>query len=274
MHAGTPALETLLARLGSVPGWLYPVDVSVFLAVDDLQRRHGISGDLLEIGAYLGKSAILLGYMRRDDERLVVCDLFEEEAGGAESRRETRWYAEPKRSAFESNYLGVHAELPTIIQGPSATLGETLDPHSFRIVHLDGSHLYDTVRQDLATAKELLVDGGIVICDDYRTAHTPGVAAAVWSEVATGGLIPLCVTEAKLYGTWSPLTGLDVVGLSPLIVVPREYGIVTDRLQHGDVLRVAAKSKAPRWKRVARRVTPAVLADLVRRVRSRHRARA
>jgi hypothetical protein len=265
-RAGPPDLETLLSRLRSVPGWLYPADVSTFLAVDELQQRGNVSGDLLEIGAYLGKGAIVLGHLRRAGERVVVCDLFESAPPDVESQRETRWYDVPTRAAFESNYLEAHGELPTIIQGPSTAIPEVLDPGSCRIVHVDGSHLYDTVTHDLATAKRLLVDGGVVICDDYRTAHTPGVAAAVWAEIATGGLRPLCLTESKLYGSWSP-AGIDVDALRQLVVVPPEFGIVVERLQHGDVMRVAAKPIPPRWKRVARAVTPDAVADLVRRAR-------
>src|SRR6476620_129325 len=41
------------------------------------QRDAGIRGDLLKIGVYRGKSAILLGYALRPDEELVACDLFE-----------------------------------------------------------------------------------------------------------------------------------------------------------------------------------------------------
>ncbi|MET9842443.1 class I SAM-dependent methyltransferase, partial [Streptomyces virginiae] len=32
--------------------------------------------------------------------------------------------------------------------------------------------------------------------------HCPGVAAAVWTAVVTGGLHPICVSASKLYATW------------------------------------------------------------------------
>ncbi len=40
------------------------------------QLSEPVLGDILEIGSYEGKSTILLGYGLRDDETLVVCDLF------------------------------------------------------------------------------------------------------------------------------------------------------------------------------------------------------
>jgi hypothetical protein len=49
----------------------------------------------------------------------------------------------------------------------------------------------------------VLADKGIVVCDDYRTEHAPGVAAAAWEAVLSGGLNVICLTRQKLYGTWS-----------------------------------------------------------------------
>jgi hypothetical protein len=71
----------------------------------------------------------------------------------------------------------------------------------YRFIHLDGSHVYEYVRNDVRTAVALLRPGGVVAVDDYRNENFPGVAAAVWAEVGTGGLVPVCVTPAKLYAT-------------------------------------------------------------------------
>lgn len=42
-----------------------------------------------------------------------------------------------------------------------------------------------------------------MVLDDYRSPHTPGVAAATWEAVFCHGLRPICVTPEKLYGTWA-----------------------------------------------------------------------
>jgi hypothetical protein len=70
-------------------------------------------------------------------------------------------------------------------------------------VHIDASHLYEHVREDIAAARQLLGPDGVVVFGDIRTAHAPGVAAAVWEEVTLGSLNVLVVGEVKLYGTWS-----------------------------------------------------------------------
>jgi hypothetical protein len=54
---------------------------------------------------------------------------------------------------------------------------------------------------DIAAARTLLKPGGVVVFDDYRAPHTPGVAAAVWRET-TRDLTPFALTQNKLYATF------------------------------------------------------------------------
>jgi hypothetical protein len=70
------------------------------------------------------------------------------------------------------------------------------------LVHVDASHLWKHVNGDIEASRLLLRPDGVVICDDYRSEHTPGVAAAVWNAVANEGLRPICVTGNKFYATW------------------------------------------------------------------------
>lgn len=94
---------------------------------------------------------------------------------------------------------------------PSATLRGRINEFGkrFRILHIDGSHEYATVRADILLSKELLADGGMVIFDDVNSRHTPGVAAAVWTAVVHNGLIPHFVTT-KLYASWNPIAPVDL----------------------------------------------------------------
>lgn len=182
-------------------------DRLLFDAVDGAQRNAGISGDILEIGCYQGTSAILLGYMKQESERLIICDLFDGETESEEDMLERYRYYTPNfgRQMFEANYLRFHSQLPEIIPQPSSTLHHAGLGRTFRFIHIDGSHNYDLVRQDLLLAKELLVPGGVVSFDDLLSPHTPGVTAAVWEGVANDGLIPMMQT-IKFYGTWdSPI---------------------------------------------------------------------
>lgn len=190
-------------ELNDVPGWFWPLDQVLFSWFLERQERRGTRGDLLELGAYLGKSAILLGHRLRDGETLTVCDLFGAEPPDAANRAEAvKSYSSLTRQAFERNYLSFHEALPTIVQAPSSAIVDEVAPGTCRFVHIDASHLYEHVHGDIGAARELLGPDGIVVLDDFRSEHTPGVAVAAWEAVLNRGLRPVCLSSQKLYGTW------------------------------------------------------------------------
>jgi predicted O-methyltransferase YrrM len=189
--------------LDAVKGWFYPKDQALMTWLLDRQERTEPPGDLLELGSYLGKSAILIGSHVRPGETFTVCDLFDSTPTDERNRSENAWsYATLTRQAFEGNYLTFHAELPTIVQATTDQITRHVAAGSCRLVHVDASHLWQHVQGDITAARQLLRPGGLVVCDDYRSEHTPGVAAAVWTAVANEGLRPICVTGNKFYGTW------------------------------------------------------------------------
>ncbi|MFI9363216.1 class I SAM-dependent methyltransferase [Kitasatospora sp. NPDC053057] len=192
-------------RRDDIPGWFFGLDRAAFSHLLSAQTAAGITGDILELGSYLGRSAVLLGDHLQPGERLTVCDLFDSEAGDADNAAEmTMSYRKTlTRSAFESNYLAFHRELPEIVQAPTSVLADGRIPAgSCRFVHVDASHLYEHVSGDILVARSALAEDGLVSLDDYRSEHTPGVSAAVWEAVFTGGLRPVLLTPMKFYGTW------------------------------------------------------------------------
>jgi hypothetical protein len=189
--------------LAEVKGWFFDVDQVLFDWFLTRQQELTEPGDLLEIGAYMGKSAIFMGGYLRPGETFTVCDLFDSPAQDDANSREMRHsYATLTRRSFEANYLSFHDELPTVIQGLSSLVRDRVPAASCRFAHIDGSHMYEHVHGDIEDTRALLHPHGIVALDDYRSEHCPGVAAAVWEAVATGGLNPVCVSGTKLYGTW------------------------------------------------------------------------
>lgn len=196
-----------------VPGWFRWVDKTMF---DTLLRvqSSGPPGDIVELGAYLGKSAVVLGSHLREGDRFVVVDLFGTDPGEYESstahdanRSENRRsYASLERAAFEANYLALHDELPVVVTGLSNSIVDHVAPGSARFVHVDAGHLYENVREDVENTRQLLGPGGIAVFDDYRSEHTPGVSAAVWGAVATGGLQPFALSSSKFYGCYDDPT--------------------------------------------------------------------
>ncbi|GAB3270935.1 class I SAM-dependent methyltransferase [Kineosporia babensis] len=190
-------------NLDDVPGWFWAPDQIAFSTLLEAQRNLAIGGDVLEMGAYLGKSAIHLARHLSPGEQLIVCDVFESPIGDGETAFENQvTYPSLTRSAFERNFLAFHPALPRIIQAPTQTLTDQVPDASCRFVHIDASHLYPNVRTDIETARELLGPDGLVVIDDLHSSHAPGVAAATWEAFFNGGLKAICLTDMKFYGCW------------------------------------------------------------------------
>jgi predicted O-methyltransferase YrrM len=188
----------------SLPGWFTPLDANLFLLADAAQRSSGIHGDLLEIGAYMGRSAVVLGQLARADEKFVVSDIFAEAENNEESVlwRTTCEVQKPSVEQFSANYRRFHANLPEILVGPSSSLDAAeLGLQSFRLLHVDGAHDYENVLHDLALTRELAGPGAVIAFDDISHPAFPGIGAAIWPEVKAGRLRPLVVGQ-KLYVTW------------------------------------------------------------------------
>lgn len=189
-----------------IPGWFPAVDHALFEAILE-EQAAGAPGDLVEIGVFQGRSAVVIGAHVRGEERFVVVDPFGDRAllgieePGAR-RAERNYFTTLDRRTFEENYLSVHDDLPVILQALSRDVVAHVAPGSVRFLHVDGSHEYDDVRVDAGSARTLLRADGVVVFDDYRKFNAPGVGAAVWQAVATEGLVPVAITRQKLYGTY------------------------------------------------------------------------
>ncbi|MFI5986073.1 class I SAM-dependent methyltransferase [Streptomyces sp. NPDC051555] len=192
------------AGFNDVEGWFWNVDQVLFdwfLGHQNADAEH--RGDLLELGSYMGKSAIFMGKYLRDGEEFTVCDLFDSPAEDESNLAETQSsYASLTRQAFETNYLAFHEALPTVIQAPTSVVGDRVRAASCRFIHVDASHLYEHVQGDIEASRVLAAPGAVVVFDDYRSEHCPGVAAAVWGAVTTSDLHVICVSGTKLYATW------------------------------------------------------------------------
>ncbi len=187
-------------QAANIAGWMSRSDHVVFAAVADLQQN--MTGDLLEIGAFEGRSAVILGGMAAGPDRVHICDPFDSRAGDDRNQRESAdEYPALQRATFDQNYARFHESPPIVHQCLSAEL--ELAAGSVRFAHIDGSHLYENIVHDIALVRRAVVPGAIVAFDDYRKQNAPGVSAAVWQAVSEG-LVPIIMTSQKLYGAWAP----------------------------------------------------------------------
>jgi hypothetical protein len=251
-----------------VPGWFELEDAVLFGVFNRIQVGAGVSGDLLEIGVYQGKSAILMGFFPQPGEELVVCDLFGAEPDSAANRRENEaHYPRLEERKFAQQYLRCHSTLPRVLKQSSLEIEPLVKGKRFRFVHVDGSHLYSAVRHDIELARRHAADDAVMVLDDIASDHTPGVTAAGWEAVTQTDFTPLCVTKHKMYGTWSPdgvlnrdavRRALDETGL-------RVYAF---DFMDGPLLRVGPGREAPLVARVLAPFRPPVWDFLVARRQS------
>lgn len=189
-------------HISAIPGWFSAHDMALFDWILETQNRAGIQGDLVELGAYLGKSACLIGGHVLPGQKFTVVDTFGADVDDVANQLENeREYPTLTRQAFEANYLRFHPELPSVVQGLSSEISRLAEPASVRFFHIDASHQYEHVRTDVENAGRLCSPHGVVVLDDYRSAHAPGVAAATWEAVTTGSLRPILATASKFYAT-------------------------------------------------------------------------
>ncbi|MET9881969.1 class I SAM-dependent methyltransferase [Streptomyces sp. NPDC006430] len=284
-----------------VKGWFSVCDQVLFdWFLTRGNRAEEKAGDLLELGAYMGKSAIFLGGYLQEGEEFTVCDLFDSPAPDDSNLAEMQGsYPTLTRRGFETNYLAFREELPTVIQAPTFVVADQVRPASCRFIHVDASHLYEHVAQDIESSRLVAAPGAVVVFDDYRAAHCPGVAAAVWGAVATGELHLICVSASKLYATWDDpapwqaelLTwlegrtdlwhGVDLVAGQTLVRIGDE-GAVPPALPeplHPAAPSVAAPAHLPgprprigtTWRRLAKDLLPPVLTRAIVAWRRRRR---
>lgn len=190
------------ADVQSIPGAFMHPDFLMFRALLKGTADAG-PGDLAELGALYGKSAVLIGSHLGDGETFTVVDLCEDEAADeANAVENAGTYPGLTRRTFEENYARVLGRLPSVVQGLSQEVLNNAAHGTHRFVHIDASHLYEHVRVDIKSSRVLLRPEGVVVLDDYRAPHTPGVAAAAWESVLNGGLRPFALSPQKMYATW------------------------------------------------------------------------
>jgi SAM-dependent methyltransferase len=256
--------------IDAIPGWFYEPDLALFKLLLDTTSVDG--GDLAELGVFKGRSAVLLADRRQRGEELTLIDTFEDETADLDNRRENvEQYRDLTRQEFERYYQAALGRSVNedpgvrVVQGLSSEVCDHARLGRHRFVHVDASHLYEQVAIDLRSARRLLMPDGVVVLDDYRNAHTPGTAAAVWQAVWETDLRPFALTDFKMYATWGNQGRLAsaVAAWAPGSTFHHE----TQRIGDLDVHRVWAAEPG------RHRFTPPVVLQIIDRVKRRRQRR-
>jgi len=183
--APNDAFHELRGRADSIEGMLSPFSMSVLDMLLCAQEDLGARGNILEIGTYRGKSAVILGSHLRDGERLTLVDIHR--------------YLDPTAIApFEA--------ATDFILTSSDNLRKALPDYSskrksFRFIHIDASHGYRETFNELAMAEQMVAPMGIISLDDFTNLNYSQNIAAIFKYLFTASkdLALFLVTDEKGY---------------------------------------------------------------------------
>ena len=192
--------EQFLKKNKKIEGWFSIHDVVAFSTILSIQSDLKTSGSLLEIGVYQGTSAILVGKFSNSETDFEVCDIFQLDSDTENKSEISSSYRNLNREIFENNCRENLAQMPIIHECKSLDLRSELESDSYRFIHIDGSHLYEHVVNDIQLALDVLApEDSVIAMDDFRSQHTLGVTHAIWEKIISGGFTPFLATPAKLY---------------------------------------------------------------------------
>jgi len=187
-----------LRATSGVKGWFFPIDAALFGAVDEIQKREGVAGNLFEIGVHHGKATVLLARMKRDGERLGACDIFENQGLNRDAS------GKGDKEIFLSN-MRTHGKLADgelrVFAKSSEELAVEETTGSCRFFHIDGGHWSEIVVNDMMTADRALIPEGIVAVDDVFNPNWPGVGEGFYEfmRYKPGRFTPVLIGGNKVF---------------------------------------------------------------------------
>tara|TARA_Y100000590_G_scaffold467060_1_gene644571 strand:+ start:7023 stop:7655 length:633 start_codon:yes stop_codon:yes gene_type:complete len=164
-----------------------------------LNHIHNIKPkNFLEIGVFHGVTSRnvceLLYLIHQNDFKFTGIDLFsnKEEIPKEEIAPKTN-FSNPLKNIFYKYIIrqdpySIESVLKllkkfekniNIIKGDSNYVLKQIDLNKIDYVFLDGGHKYETVRNDLESLTKVVINNGIILCDDYNLSYAPGVKKAI-----------------------------------------------------------------------------------------------
>lgn len=220
-----PIIKQLEDAVTPIPGWS-PVD-QLYTLFNLVYMSSSLEGDIVEIGAWCGRSAVALGMAAQltGNGRIHCIDLFparddwRENPDGSFSLQvtidgriyggyqdQTVWrepYLKdiaPLYENHESIYqifteniqaAGLDSIVSTFRGDSTAFVGTVASDFKCRVAFLDGDHSYGAVCADIENINTYLVPGGW-ICFDDAFSHYDGVNRAIRDCVIESGKFELC----------------------------------------------------------------------------------
>ncbi|MEL7444439.1 MAG: class I SAM-dependent methyltransferase [Pseudomonadota bacterium] len=161
----TETLERYHRDFSNVGGFMMPLAMATWDFLFTAQKSLGVTGGMLEIGVFEGKSGILSALYMSADEPSFFLDLYEVAAA-----RTRILSVKPANTHF------------LLMKSVNALNDDALARMrgALRWVHIDGEHTGYATRADLDTASHLLSERGIICVDDFFSFKYPQLTAAVY----------------------------------------------------------------------------------------------
>ena len=151
----------------------------------------------LEVGVFHGVTARniceLLQKIHGNDFQYIGLDLFEENTENKSEIIPNTKFSNPFKNIYfnyikRQNPYSLEAVKDllkkfkkniSLIKGNSNAILKKIDMSKIDFVFLDGGHDYHTVKSDLNSCREVIINGGTVLCDDYDLTYAPGLKKAI-----------------------------------------------------------------------------------------------
>ena len=164
-------IQRYLRDHNKIEGWFQPLDMTIFLAINQVQKNASVMGDICEVGVWKGKSLTLLKLLSSREENIFGFDLFVKDC-----------LKETEQSLKEfANIEGLGTANLIKVDSSSFTVDLLKQKFSrpLRFLHIDAGHEYDEVLHTLYTFAPFVSNRGVIVMDDYQDRDFPGIEAAV-----------------------------------------------------------------------------------------------
>lgn len=186
-------MHDLIKRYPIVSDQIDARELSVILRELQKTLNLNVSGDIVELGCYVGTTALFMQRLlveQKSDKRLYVYDSFEglppkTAADASPAGEQFRAGAlRATKADLIKHFKQAGLPLPTIHKGWFADIMPGQLPDMISFAFLDGD-FYESIRQSLQLIWPRLAPGALVVVDDYQSQALPGARRAVEAWLKT-----------------------------------------------------------------------------------------
>lgn len=185
-----------------VEGWNERIIIDLIKSVTQIQHGIGLFGSVMEIGVHNGQFLAAIAGQALDNETVVALDLFDSQnenydrSGGLSKQKFVKFI---ERVRIPQSSIVLIASNSLVI---TARNFSQLSIPRFRMISVDGGHSFETTVHDLNLASCIIMDGGVIVVDDYLNAEWKGVTEAVIHVASTlKNLVPFMYGRYKVWFT-------------------------------------------------------------------------